>query len=503
MNKEKVYIAIDLKSFYASVECIERGLDPLTTNLVVADANKSEKTICLAVTPSLKKYGLSGRERLYHVNQIVEQENKKRRRNISWNKFKGISVDENEIKNNPFLKIGFIAAPPRMAHYIKYSTRIYEVYLKYVSEDDIHVYSVDEVFIDATNYLKAAKMTGREFAKNIIKDVYESTGITATAGIGTNLYLCKIAMDIRAKHIKEDIDGVRIAELNEMTYRQYLWNHKPITDFWRVGRGYANRLQSLGIFTMGDIAKCSLGKKEDFHNEKLLYDTFGINAELLIDHAWGYEPVTMKDIKSYRPERKSISNGQVLSRPYTFEEGKTILKEMVDSLSLDLVMKRYVTNHITIYVGYDVENIDKNYKGATTTDSYGRKAPKKSRGSINLQYKTSSSKLMINKCVEWYENNVNKNLTIRRFSISADNIVDEKFEEIDKDFQINFLDDNPENLIKAREEEKKYLEKEKRLQKATIQIKNKYGKNALLKGINFEEEATHIQRNGQIGGHKA
>lgn len=500
---KKTYIAIDLKSFYASVECRERGLDPLTTNLVVADATKTEKTICLAVTPALKKYGLSGRSRLYHVVQKVNEINRERRKAIRWKKFTGKAVDENKLEENPFLELDYIAASPRMAYYIEYSTRIVEIYLKYVSAEDMHIYSVDEVFIDATNYLKTMKMTPKEFAKTIIQDVYKTTGITATAGIGTNMYLCKIAMDIGAKHIKPDDDGARIAYLDEKLYRKNLWTHTPITDFWRIGSGYANRLAKLGLFTMGDVANCSVGKRDEFYNEKLLYDTFGINAELLIDHAWGYENVTIKDIKSYKPERKSISNGQVLSRPYTFDEAKTILKEMLYITSLDLVRKGYVTNHLTIYVGYDVENVKTGFKGETKTDFYGRTLPKQARGSINLEYRTTSASHMTKKTMEWFENKVDKNLTIRRFSISADDIVDEKYEETENNLQINFLEENPEEQVKNKKREKKLLEKEKRLQKATLEIMEKYGKNAILKGINFEEESTYIERNKSIGGHKA
>ncbi|MGX7072358.1 Y-family DNA polymerase [Helcococcus kunzii] len=501
--QNKTYIAIDLKSFYASVECRERDLDPLTANLVVADESKTEKTICLAVTPALKKYGLSGRSRLYHVIQKVDEINRERKKAIGWKNFTGKSINEVELEKDPFLELDYIAAPPRMAYYIEYSTRIVEIYLKYVSEEDMHVYSVDEVFMDATKYLKANKMGPMEFAKTIIKDVYQSTGITATAGVGTNMYLCKIAMDIGAKHISPDEDGARIAYLDEKLYRKHLWGHTPITDFWRIGSGYANRLSKLGLYTMGDVANCSVGDRNSFYNEKLLYDTFGINAELLIDHAWGYESATIKDIKGYKPERRSISNGQVLTRPYSFKEAKTILKEMIYILSLDLVKKGYVTNHLTIYVGYDVENVKNGFKGDVTTDFYGRKLPKKSRGSINLDYRTTSAKYMTNKTLEWFNKNVNKNLTIRRFSISADNIIDEKYEETDYDLQINFLEDSPQNQIIIKEQEKEFLEKEKRLQKATLEIQKKFGKNAILKGLNLEEESTYIERNNSIGGHKA
>lgn len=500
--KERVYIAIDLKSFYASVECMQRNLDPLNTNLVVADSEKTSKTICLAVTPSLKRIGVSGRPRLFEVIKQVERENINRKKRIKWKDFKDKSYNEDELNKNPYLELDYIIARPRMAYYVKYSTKIYEVYLKYVSEKDIHVYSIDEVFIDATYYLKANKMTKREFAKAIVKDVYESTGITATAGIGSNLYLCKIAMDIRAKHIKADEDGVRIAELDEMTYRKYMWNHTPITDFWRIGSGYKKRLANLGLYTMGDIAKCSIGKESDFYNEKLLYDTFGINAELLIDHAWGYEPVTMKDIKEYKPDNKSISNGQVLSRPYSFDETKTILKEMIDNLSLSLVKKEIVTNRLSITIRYDVENVDENFKGEYKVDSYGRKVPKKTSGLINLDYLTTSSNHMREKSLKWFEENVDKNMSIRKLSIAALDIVDQSNEEFDRNVQISFYDDI-DNLSDQNKNQTENLQKEKRLQKATLEIQEKFGKNSLLKGLNFNEESTHIERNNSIGGHRA
>lgn len=501
--ENRTYIAIDLKSFYASVECIQRGLDPLTTNLVVADSSKTEKTICLAVTPSLKKFGLSGRSRLYDVIARVKQENNSRSKAINWKSFTGSSYDEEILAKNPYLKLDYIVASPRMAYYIEYSTKIYDIYLRYVSEEDMHVYSIDEVFIDATAYLKNRNMTGREFAKAIIKEVYECTGITATAGIGPNMYLCKIAMDIRAKHISADEDGVRIAELDELSYREHLWDYKPITDFWRIGWGYKERLSKLGLYTMGDVAKCSIGDANNFYNEKLLYKTFGVNAELLIDHAWGYEPVTMKEVRNYRPQNRSLSTGQVLSRPYKYREARVILIEMLDALSLDLVKKGLVVKHLTIMIGYDIENVDPDYQGELTLDMYGRTIPKHERGSINLDYMTSSSKHFIKKSLEWFESKVNRALTIRRFSISADNILDEKYEETDIDLQMNFLDFDLDRQVEKKERMKKELEKEKRLQRATLAIQEKYGKNALLKGFNFEEGATHIERNSTIGGHKA
>lgn len=500
----KIYMAIDLKSFYASVECIERGLDPLKTNLVVGDASKTEKTICLAVTPSLKRLGLSGRARLFEVIQKVKDANRIRKKNIYWKNFKGKSFDEDELQKDPYLSIDFITATPRMAYYVEYSTKVFEVYLKYVSLEDIHVYSIDEVFIDATNYLKYAKKTPREFAKMIILDVYKTTGITATAGIGTNLYLAKVAMDIRAKHIEADKDGVRIAVLNEFSYRKYMWNHKPITDFWRVGKGYENRLKNLGLFTMGDIAKCSIGKKEDYHNLNLLFQTFGINAELLVDHAWGYEPVTIKDIRSYKPENKSICSGQVLKRPYSFDEGKVILREMLDLLSLDLIEKKFVTKHISVRIDYDIENIEKGYKGKISIDSYGRVKPAHSRGSINLGRFTTSAKLIIEKVISWYNEKVDNSITIRKFNISADNLIPPEEAKYKNDFQINFLSEESfEYQVEKENNKELYLKKENNLQKATIEIKNKFGKNMILKGSNLLEESTLIERNSSIGGHKA
>ncbi|MFM1515395.1 Y-family DNA polymerase [Helcococcus ovis] len=502
--KQKVYIAIDLKSFYASVECVERGLDPLTTNLVVADSTKTEKTICLAVTPSLKKLGLSGRARMFEVVQKVREANILRKKNINWRNFVDKSVDDRELRINPYLSIDYIAAPPRMAYYIEYSTKIFEIYLKYIAEEDIHVYSIDEVFLDVTNYLKYSKKTPREFAKTIILDILKSTGITATAGIGSNLYLAKVAMDIRAKHIDADNDGVRIAELDEYSYRKYLWHHKPITDFWRIGVGYANRLKNIGLFTMGDIAKCSLGAENEFHNIKLLFDTFGINAELLVDHAWGYEPVTIKDIKSYKPEHRSISMGQVMTRPYTYQESIIIIKEMLDLISINLIEQNFTTNHLTINIEYDIENIEKGYKGVISIDRYGRKKPFNCRFSVKLGKYTRSTRLMIKKVLEVYKEKVNKSLTIRKFNISADDL--KSFDDIknNEDVQINFLsEDSFELQVNSIDIEKKLISKEENLQKTAIDIKNKFGKNAILKAINLEESSTLIERNKSIGGHKA
>ena len=499
---KRIYMAIDLKSFYASVECVERNLDPLTTNLVVADASRSEKTICLAVSPSLKKYGIPGRARLFEVIQKVKEINQQRKNKLGNKKFTGESYDDNLLSQDPNLSLSYIIATPRMAFYIEYSTKIYEIYLKYVSADDMHVYSIDEVFIDITPYLKVYNVKPREFAKMIILDVLKTTGITATAGIGTNLYLCKIAMDIVAKHTKADQDGVRIAQLDEMMYRKYLWHHQPITDFWRVGKGYQNKLKKVGLYTMGDIAKCSIGKEDEYYNEDLLYDLFGINAELLIDHAWGYEPCTIKDIKAYKPENNSFGAGQVLSCPYPFFKGRLVLKEMLDSLALSLVDKGLVTNQIIVNVGYDIENTS-SYSGEITTDRYGRKIPKQAHGTINLDRFTSSSKLIREAVLKWYDKYVDKTLTIRRVNISANHVVEENIVKEKEMIQQMDIFTDYELLQKEEEKLKKDLEKEKRLQQATLQIKKKYGKNAVLKGMNFEEGATAKERNGTIGGHKA
>lgn len=501
MNDRRTYIAIDLKSFYASVECVERHLDPLTTNLVVADASRSEKTICLAVSPSLKAYGISGRARLFEVIQRVKEVNRQRQRKAPQGKLIDKSIKDDEIKRNPSLAVSFIAATPRMAYYIQYSTRIYNVYLKYISPEDIHVYSIDEVFMDVTNYLNTYQMTAYELTKTIIQDVYQTTGITATAGIGTNMYLCKVAMDIVAKHTKPDKDGVRIAYLDEMTYRQLLWNHTPITDFWRVGKGYAKRLEKVGLYTMGDIARCSLGHEKEYYNEELLYKMFGVNAELLIDHAWGYEPCTIQDIKAYKPQDKSIGSGQVLHEPYTFEKAKLIVKEMIDLLMLDLVDKNLVTDQIVLTVGYDIQNLDNHtYHGEISTDMYGRKIPKHAHGTANMKFPTSSTQLITKEVMKLYEKIVDKHLLIRRINISANHLVDSQMIK-DKRFyeQLDIFSSFDFN----REEEKVKLQEEQQLQKTIIEIKKKFGKNSVLKGMNLEEGATTLDRNKQIGGHKA
>ena len=495
-REQQIYVSIDLKSFYASVECQERGLNPITTNLVVADSNRTEKTICLAVSPSLKSYGIPGRARLFEVIQKVKEVNIQRKMKAPYQKFTGSSYDNTAILKNPDLELSYIIAPPRMGFYIKYSTDIYNIYLKWFSSDDIYVYSIDEVFIDITHYLKTYHMTARELVTNVIHDIYKKTGITATAGIGTNLYLCKIAMDIVAKHVEPNKNGVRIAGLDEMTYRKLLWNHRPLTDFWRVGNGYAKKLESHGIYTMGDVARISI------QNEELLYKLFGVNAELLIDHAWGWEPVNIKQIKEYKPENNSISSGQVLHCPYNYKKTKLIVKEMTELLTLDLVEKNLVTNQIILTVGYDIENltdpfIKSLYKGEITTDRYGRKIPKHAHGTINLDHKTSSTKIIIDAVMQLYERIINKQLLVRRINITANNVVDESTEKNKKTYeQINLFTNYQQKEALAHKEQM-----EKKLQKAMIGIKNKYGKNAIVKGMNLQDGGTTIDRNKLIGGH--
>lgn len=508
MSRNRVYIAIDLKSFYASVECIERQLDPMITNLVVADASRTEKTICLAVTPSLKAYGISGRARLFEAVQKVKEVNAKRLREAPGRTFTGSSSNDTEVKSSPGLALDFIIAPPRMAHYMKYSTRIYEVYLKYIAPEDIHVYSVDEVFVDATRYLTTYRCSVRELAVKMIFDVLETTGITAAAGIGTNLYLAKIAMDIGAKHIQADENGMRIAELDEMSYRRLLWSHRPLTDFWRVGKGYARELEAHGLYTMGDIARCSLGKPTDYHNEDLLYKLIGVNAELLIDHAWGWEPCTIADIKAYKPKSNSMGSGQVLQSPYPFDKAKLIVREMTELLVLDLVEKELVTNQMVLTVGYDIENltnpdIRKSYHGAVTKDTYGRSTPKSAHGSINLDRQTSSTRLIVEAVMDLFERIVDKNLLVRRINITANRVVDEKsIPKADAFEQIDLFTDY-EALRAKKEAEDAEFAREKKMQHAMLAIKKKYGKNAILKGMNLEEGATTVERNRQIGGHKS
>lgn len=496
---DKAYIAIDLKSFYASVECVDRGLDPLDTNLVVADPTRTEKTICLAVSPSLKSYGIPGRARLFEAIQKVREINAQRRYKAPKHSFTHESHFHSELKSDPSAELTFITAPPRMAHYMEVSTRIYNIYLKYIAPEDIHVYSIDEVFIDATDYLKTYGMTPRELAMKMVLDVLETTGITATAGIGTNLYLCKIAMDIYAKHCEPDKNGVRIAELDEMSYRKILWEHRPLTDFWRVGRGISKKLEQHGLYTMGDVARCSVGRESDYYNEDLLYKLFGVNAELLIDHAWGWEPTEISDIKSYRPESSSLSSGQVLQEPYEFSKARLVLKEMADLLSLELVSKRIVTDQIVLTVGYDIESLNKSYSGAVETDRYGRKIPKTAHSSENIGRYTSSSKLICETAMSLFDRIVDKNLLVRRMYIVANHIITEKDAEKESEYvQLDLFSDT-----KKQEAEENELKKEKDMQRAILKIKSKYGKNSIIKGMNLKDGATALERNRQIGGHKA
>ena len=508
MSENHIYIAIDLKSFYASVECMERQLDPLTTNLVVADAERTEKTICLAVSPSLKAYGIPGRARLFEVVQRIREVNIERKSKAPGRQFTGSSYSSPELATHPELELSYIIAPPRMAFYLEYSTIIYNTYLKYIAPEDMHVYSIDEVFMDVTHYLKTYGMTPKELAATIIRDVFRSTGITATAGIGTNLYLCKVAMDIVAKHVNPDEHGVRIAELDEMSYRRLLWNHRPLTDFWRVGHGYRKKLEDVGLFTMGDIARCSLGEDKDYHNEELLYNMFGVNAELLIDHSWGWEPTTMDFIKSYKPETNSISSGQVLQCPYDAEKGKLIVREMTDLLVLDLVEKKLVTDQMVLTVGYDIDNltnaeIRNNYKGEITIDHYGRKVPKHAHGTANLDKPTSSTQIIMDAVMALYDRIINPKLLIRRITVVANHLMDETQMKKEEHFeQLNLFTDYT-ALEKERKEEEERLSRERKLQEAMLSVKKKFGKNAILKGMNLQEGATTMERNRQIGGHKA
>ena len=499
---ERTYIAIDLKSFYASVECVERGLDPLTTNLVVADSSRTEKTICLAVSPSLKAYGIGGRARLFEVVQRLREVNSQRRQSLPNYRFTGKSVHDPELKAHPDWEIDYITAPPRMAHYIEFSTRIYQVYLKFIAPEDIHVYSIDEVFIDATNYLRHYEMTGKELARTMVMEVLKQTGITATAGIGTNMYLCKIAMDIMAKHIPADKDGVRIAELDEMSYRRQLWSHRPLTDFWRVGRGVAQRLAPYGIDTMGKIARCSI------EDEELLYQLFGVNAELLIDHAWGWEPCTIDLVKAYRPETHSLSSGQVLTCPYDVKKAKVVIKEMADNMAMNLVSKRMVTDQIVLTIGYDAESltnptIKAKYNGPVRTDHYGRAVPKYAQGTERLNRMTSSARLLIRATTSLFDRIVNPDLLIRRMNLTVNNVVDRSLaRKKEAPVELDLFTDY-EAVRQQKEAEEEALQKEQRMQEVLLNIKQKYGKNAILRGLNFEEGATAIERNKQIGGHKA
>lgn len=508
LEEERSYIAIDLKSFYASAECVDRGLNPLTTNLVVADKSRTDKTICLAVSPSLKSYGIPGRPRLFEVVQKVREANAVRRMHAPGSTFTDKSYDDCVLKESPEYAIDYIVAMPRMAKYMELSTQIYNIYLKYIAPEDIHVYSVDEVFIDATHYLMTYGLTVRELAVKMIKDVLDTTGITATCGIGTNLYLCKVAMDIVAKHIDADENGVRIAQLDEMSYRRTLWNHRPLTDFWRVGRGYARRLEQVGLYTMGDIARCSVGAENAYFNEELLYKMFGVNAELLIDHAWGWEPCRICDIKAYKPDSHSLSSGQVLKCPYTFEQARVVVREMTDALALELVDKGMVTSQIVLTIGYDIENLaadggNRSYKGAVTKDRYGRKVPEHAHGTENIDRKTSSAALMLQAVTRLYDRITDPGLLIRRINVTANRIVDEKSASSEQQFRQLDLFTDYDDLKHEKEREEEQLEREKRMQKAMLDIKKKYGKNAILKGMNYQEGATARERNEQIGGHKA
>ena len=501
-NQERIFIAIDLKSMYASVECVARGLDPLTTNLVVADVSRTEKTICLAVTPSLKAYGIGGRARLFEVVQRLREVNYERQMKSPSRRLTGKSFSDIELKEHPDWAVDYIAAPPRMAHYIDVSSKIYGIYLKYIAPEDIHVYSIDEVFMDVTDYLKSYKMSAHELAMTMIRDVLGQTGITATAGIGTNMYLCKVAMDIVAKKAPADKDGVRIAELDEMSYRKQLWDYRPITKFWRVGKGIAEKLAMYGIDTMGKVARQSV------KNEELLYRLFGVNAELLIDHAWGWEPCTMDMVKAYKPENNSFSNGQVLQSAYDFKKARVVVQEMAENMALDLVSKRLVTDQIILTVGYDRESLTNpdiraHYHGEVTTDYYGRQVPKHAHGTANLSRKTSSTKLITEAVVDLFDRIVNKDLLVRRLNLTVNHVVNE--EEANRRTTPTQLDlfTDYEELARQQEAEKAELDKERRIQEAQLAIKQRFGKNAILRGLNFEEGATAKERNEQIGGHKA
>ena len=493
---DKTYIAIDLKSFYASVECVDRKLDPLTTNLVVADESRTEKTICLAVSPSLKAHGIPGRARLFEVIQRVEAVNRERLRRAPGRRFRDKSWDAPSLAADPSLELGYLIAPPRMAFYMEYSTRIFQIYMKYVAPEDMHVYSIDEVFIDATEYLRTRGMNAHDFARMIIQDVLNSTGITATAGIGPNLYLCKIAMDVYAKHVPADRDGVRIAELTERSYRQLLWDHRPLTDFWRLGPGYARKLEENGLYTMGDIARRSLT------DEALFYRLFGINAELLIDHAWGWEPCTIRDIKSYRPESNSISVGQVLSGPYRFDQARIIVREMTEGLVMDLVEKGLVTDQVVLTVGYDIESTA-DYTGTIQADRYGRKVPKAAHGTENLDRPGSSTRQITEAALRLYDRIVDPALSVRRMFVVFGRVRPlAEVREVPDWEQLDLFSD-PEERELRQQEEAAALEKERKLQQAMLTIQKKHGKNAILHGTSYQEDATGRERNRTIGGHKA
>ena len=552
-ERQRTYVAIDLKSFYASVECVERGLDPLRTHLVVADESRTSKTICLAVSPSLKAYGLPGRARLFEVEHKMSTVNAERRLRAPGRRLVGESYDAMELEADPRLKATLVIAKPRMSHYLACSAQIYGIYLKYASEQDIHVYSIDEVFIDVTGYLRCFGMTAHELAMTIVRDIYHTTGITATAGIGTNLYLCKVAMDIVAKHMPADKDGVRVAELDDRSYRRLLWGHRPLTDFWRVGRGYANKLERQGLMTMGDIARCSIGKASDYYNEDLLYRMFGVNAELLIDHAWGWEPCTMADIKGYEPEVHSVSSGQVLTGATVYATTRLLVREMADNLALELADRGVVTDRLGLMVGYDVGSLDPSrlddcaspverqiaelaaatYTGAVTSDHYGRKVPKPATGSIGLGTYTGSSSKIRESMMQLFGRIVNPLLLTRRITVTADNlctpsqaVTARHYEQLDlfaepaetrescseiNAFQRSSGNDMGDDdrtgahtrharLNTAVDESTAH---ESELQQTMLDIKRKYGRNAVIKAMNLEQGATGVQRNAQIGGHAA
>ena len=510
MDGTRQYIAIDLKSFYASVECRARGLDPLDTHLVVADERRTNKTICLAVSPPLKALGVPGRPRLFEVEQRLRQINRDRRAAAPGGQLSGSSHIDSALKADPALALDCVVAPPRMALYLETSTRVYDIYTRFVAPEDIHVYSIDEVFMDVTHYLKTGGLTARQLARRIIDEVLYTTGITATAGIGTNLYLCKIAMDIMAKRLPADAQGVRIAELDEISYRREMWTHRPLTDFWRVGRGTARKLEAEGLFTMGDVARCSLGNRADYYKEDLLYRLFGVNAELLIDHAWGWEPCTIADIKAYRPETNSLSAGQVLHRPYAFDKARLVAREMADALALDLVAKKWVTDQLTLTVGYDVENLQdperrRRYRGRTATDFYGREVPKHAHGSIGLGGHTSSSRQITEAVAALFDRIVDPELLVRRLVVAAMHTLDETEAETARareSVQLDmFTDYEAEQARQAEAEQAR--QRERRQQEVVLAIKEKYGKNAILRGMNLEDGATARDRNAQIGGHKA
>lgn len=502
-EQQRTYIAIDLKSFYASVECVDRGLDPLTTNLVVADVSRTEKTICLAVSPSLKAYGIGGRARLFEVVQRMREVNYERQTKIPTHRLTGKSTSDTELKAHPDWAVDYIAAKPQMAHYIEISSKIYRIYLKYIAPEDIHVYSIDEVIMDVTPYLGTYKMTAHELTMKMIRDVLSQTGITATAGIGTNMYLCKVAMDIMAKKMPADKDGVRIAELDEMSYRRELWDYRPLTKFWRVGRGTAQKLAMYGIDTMGKLARMSV------KNEELLYRLFGVNAELLIDHAWGWEPCTMEAVKAYRPETNSFSSGQVLQEPYSFKKARVVIQEMAEGMALNLVSKQLVTDQPVLTVGYDTESltrpeISERYHGERTTNYYGKTVPKHVHSTFNFESPTSSSRLIMDSATELYDRYVNPDLLIRRLNLTTNHVVSETSVATRQNApqQLDLFTDY-ETLKKLKQERKAQLDKERRMQEAQLKIKKRFGKNAILRGLNFEDGATAKERNKQIGGHKA